>query len=156
MPTTKKPTQKMAPKRGAVRPESKKVAKPAAKPARAMPSFSKSPPELVAQFGQIMAALPMAEPRQMFGYPAGFANGQMFASLFGDSFILRLPETERAEFMRQHATRLFEPMPGRPMKEYVVVPPALLQTGQEFEGWLAKAVAYAQSLPPKAAKAKRK
>ena len=98
----------------------------------------------------------MAETRKMFSYPAGFANGQMFASLFGDSFILRLPEAARAVFIQQHDSRLFEPMPGRPMREYVVVPPALLQDGRQFDDWLAKAVTYAQSLPPKPAKSKRK
>ena len=136
----------------------KKIAtkKVAAKAASKMPTFSKSPPELVAQFGQIVAALPMAEPRKMFGYPAAFANGQMFASLFGDSFILRLPEAEREAFIQQHKTHLFEPMPGRPMREYVVVPPPVLKSGKQFDVWLAKALAYAQSLPPKAAKPKRK
>ena len=153
---TKKSAKKTPAKASAAKHTAAKAAQPAAKKTRAMPSFSKSPPELVALFGQIMAATPMAETRQIFGYPAGFANGQMFASLFGDSLILRLPEAERAAFIQQHRSHLFEPMPGRPMREYVVVPPPLLQSGQALDDWLAKAVAYAQSLPPKAAKAKRK
>ena len=121
-----------------------------------MPSFTKSPPELVATFQQAVAGLPLVEERKMFGYPAAFTNGQMFASLFGDAFILRLPESERADFMAQHKSKLFEPMPGRPMREYVVVPPALLKSGRQMDEWLGKALAYAQSLPAKTAKAKRK
>ena len=149
---TRKSTQKVAAKAAP-----KKAAKKAAKPAgRKMPSFSKAPPELVALFERVAAGMPMAETRKMFGYPAAFANGQMFMGLFGDGFILRLPEAERAAFIEQQHTHLFEPMPGKPMKEYVVVPPALLKTGRPLDEWLGKAAAYAQSLPPKAAKARRK
>ena len=151
MPTkksAKKITAKVAPKKAA-----KKATKPGA---RKMPSFSKAPPELVALFEQVVAGLPMAETRRMFGYPAAFANGQMFVSLFGDNMILRLPEPERIAFIQKQHTQLFEPMPGRPMKEYVVVPPALLKAGRPLDEWLGKAAAYAQSLPPKPAKAKRK
>jgi TfoX/Sxy family transcriptional regulator of competence genes len=144
----RKTTAKAAPKQ-----TSKKAVKTSA---RKMPSFSKAPPELVALFGEVMVSLPMAEPRKMFGYPAAFANGQMFASLFGDAFILRLPETERAAFIQQQGTHLFEPMPGKPMREYVVVPPALLKSGRPLDEWLHKAMTYAQSLPPKTAKPKRK
>ena len=145
----KKSAKKTTAKSGA-----KKATKTSATAKRAMPSFAKAPPELVAVFGQIVAAMPMAEPRKMFGYPAAFANGQMFANLFGDNFILRLPEAERAAFIQQYRSHQFEPMPGRPMREYVVVPPALLKSGAELDGWLGKAAAYAQSLPPKAAKSK--
>ncbi len=144
----KKPAKKTAAKGGAKKAAKKAVSK--------MPTFSKSPPELVAAFEQIMAGMPMAESRKMFGYPAAFANGQMFASLFGDSFILRLPDAEREAFIRKHGTHLFEPMPGRPMREYVVVPPPVLKSGRQLDDWLGKAMAYAQSLPPKAAKVRRK
>jgi len=143
----KKTAKKTTTKSGA-----KKTTKSAGAAKRAMPSFDKASPALVALFGQIVAAMPVAEPRQMFGYPAAFAQGQMFASLFGDNFILRLPEADRAAFIERYHSRQFEPMPGRPMREYVVVPPGLLKTGPELEGWLDKAAAYAQSLPPKKAK----
>lgn len=148
---------KKSAKKASVKGGAKKATRTAAAHKRAMPSFAKAPPELVAAFGQIVAGMPVAEPRQMFGYPAAFAKGQMFASLFGDNFILRLPEAERAAFIEQYHSRQFEPMPGRPMREYVVVPPALLKSGAELDGWLGKAAAYALSLPPKkTAKAKGK
>jgi TfoX/Sxy family transcriptional regulator of competence genes len=147
----------MATKKAIKKTPAKGGAKKAAKgTASKMPAFSKSPPALIAAFEQIMAAMPMAEPRKMFGYPAAFANGQMFASLFGDNFILRLPPAERETFIQQQGSHLFEPMPGRPMREYVVVPKSLLKSGPQLDDWLGKAMAYAQSLPPKAAKARRK
>ena len=143
--TTKTPAKKTAANKLAAR-----------KTARAMPAFTKAPPALVAGFQQAVAGLPLVEERRMFGYPAAFSNGQMFASLFGDHMILRLPAAERQSFIEQHHSRLFEPMPGRPMKEYVEVPPALLASAQPLDDWLRKALAYAQSLPAKAGKGKRK
>ena len=138
--SVKKTATKSAARQGSRAPVGKK---------RSMPSFAKAPPALVERFGQVVAAMPVAEPRQMFGYPAAFANGQMFASLFGDSFILRLPEAERAVFIERYHSRQFEPMPGRPMRESVGVRPELLNNREELDGWLSKAAAYAQSLPPK-------
>ncbi|HEX8951062.1 MAG TPA: hypothetical protein VF945_04420, partial [Polyangia bacterium] len=45
--------------------------------------------------------------------------------------------------------KVFEPMKGRPMKEYVVAPPALVGDRQALGKWAQKAFAYGQSLPPK-------
>ena len=50
----------------------------------------KSPEELVATFDEVMPGAP-ATKRKMFGFPAGFVNGNMFMGLFEESMILRLP-----------------------------------------------------------------
>jgi len=42
---------------------------------------------------------------------------------------------------------VFELLPGRPVKEYVIVPPALAGTG-EGEDWVRRSLAYAEQLPP--------
>jgi TfoX/Sxy family transcriptional regulator of competence genes len=156
MPAPNKTTaKKLAVKKTATRAKTL-AAKKTAKAVVKMPEFTKAPPEMVALFQRAVAGLPPVETRRMFGYPAAFANGQMFASLFQDHFILRLPAVERDAFIEQYNAHAFEPMPGRPMREYVEVPPALLTAGQELDGWLAKGLAYAQSLPPKANKPRRK
>jgi len=49
-----------------------------------------SPPELVRAFEASVASLRGAERRKMFGYPAVFVNGNMFAGLVRDSMILRV------------------------------------------------------------------
>jgi TfoX/Sxy family transcriptional regulator of competence genes len=116
---------------------------------RAMPKFTRAPDSLVQAFGRAMQDFPMAEQRKMFGYPAAFVNGQMFAGLFGDRMMLRLSESDRAKFMAKFETGLFEPMPGRPMKEYVLVPSAVLQAPAALRIWLNRALDYARSLPPK-------
>jgi hypothetical protein len=64
--------------------------------------------------------------------------------------ILRLSPTDRAALGAQAGAKPFEPMPGRPMREYVTVPPALRERPGELAHWVAQAVAFAGSLPPKA------
>ena len=56
--------------------------------------------------------------RKMFGYPAAFANGNLFIGLHQNDFIMRLSEKDRARLCRIRRTG-FEPMKGRPMREYV-------------------------------------
>src|SRR3989442_2029665 len=92
----------------------------ARKPQRAaMPKWRRAPDALIQQFGRAVEGLPGVESRKMFGYPAVFVNGNMFAGLFHDSMILRLNAEDRDTFP---GAAPFEPMPGRPMREYVVAP----------------------------------
>ena len=52
--------------------------------------------------------------------------------------------------------RTFEPMPGRPMREYVVLPAAVLGDAGALARWVRRGVDYAAGLPPKQGKAKAK
>jgi len=85
----------------------------------------------------------------MFGYPAAFVNGNMATGLHQEQVIVRLPAAERKALLAKPGARTFEPMPGRPMVEYIVVPPNLVVKAAALHGWIVKAVAYARSLPPK-------
>jgi TfoX/Sxy family transcriptional regulator of competence genes len=150
----KKATMKSIAKRASPRVAAKKPA--AKKAARPMPKLEKSSPALLQAFAQTMATLPMAQTKTVFGSPAAFANGHMFAGIQNESFFLRLPDAERESFMQTVSAAQWEPMPGRPMREYVVVPAPLIEGADELNAWLGKSIAYVQSLPPKAAKAKKK
>ena len=88
--------------------------------------------------------------RKMFGFPAAFVNGNMFMGLHQEDMVLRLPEEARTELLKTSGARIFEPMPGRPMKEYVVVPPSLLANQKKLASWVAKALDYGTALKPKA------
>lgn len=111
-----------------------------------------------AAFAAALPDDPRIERRVMFGYPCAFVNGQMFTGTHEQNIVVRLPEAERAKLLRQDGAAPFVPMPGRPMKEYVAVPPAMLDKPARLRGWMDKALAYAASLPPKEKKrpAKRK
>jgi TfoX/Sxy family transcriptional regulator of competence genes len=117
----------------------------------AMPKWERSPDELVSDFAAYIGSIADAVTRKMFGYPAAFVNGQMFAGLFADDMILRLSETDRAAFVAQTGATPFEPMPGRAMREYVVVPEEV-RASPALAHWLEWSARYARSLPPKAAK----
>jgi TfoX/Sxy family transcriptional regulator of competence genes len=108
----------------------------------------KSPPELIDVFASVLPG-PPATGRKMFGYPAGFVNGNLFMSLFGDQMILRLPDGARQELLKQSGAKPFEPMKGRPMKEYVSVPKSMLKDSKELDSWISRAFEYGASLKPK-------
>ncbi len=110
--------------------------------------FDRSPDWLVSLFDSAVEGLPLLR-RKMFGYPAGFANGQMCCGLFGKQFFLCFGENDRAELLRIEGASEFDPMGGRPMREYVVLPDSMLEERDELQAWLARSIAYTQSLPPK-------
>jgi len=93
--------------------------------------------------------LPEAEPRKMFGYSCIFAKGHMFAGLHEASMVLRLPGEQRTEFLRGKGANQFEPMPGRAMREYEIVPSVLLKAPVQLRPWVEKSLAYVSSLPAK-------
>jgi TfoX/Sxy family transcriptional regulator of competence genes len=113
--------------------------------------WRKSSQQLIDTF-QAVAPSPPAMLRKMFGYPAAFINGNMFMGLFEENMILRLPESDRTEMMKIKGARIFEPMPGRQMREYVVVPAALVDSHEALRPWIARALQYGETLKPKGGK----
>ena len=114
-------------------------------------AWRKSSPKLVDRFHEVVAGIEGLEVRKMFGYPAGFVGGNMVAGLHQESMIVRLPDDERAERLAAGWSQ-FEPMPGRPMREYVALPSEVVADPDEARRWIERAAAYVRSLPPKAAK----
>jgi TfoX/Sxy family transcriptional regulator of competence genes len=98
-----------------------------------------------------------SEKRKMFGCPAYFANGNMFAGVFGDSIFIRLPEKGREELQAAFDEAApFEPMPGHVMKEYMALPEVVIADREALHEWLERSWQYARSLPPKEKKSKKK
>jgi TfoX/Sxy family transcriptional regulator of competence genes len=112
-------------------------------------SWKKSPPELVAAFGALVTRHPELRARKMFGYPAAFVGGHMTTALHQEHWIVRLPAEERAELLAAPGASPFEPMPGRPMREYVVLPGDVVADAGSLDDWVDRAIAYARTLPPK-------
>ena len=111
--------------------------------------FQPVPPELVRVFQEVIPGPPVTT-RKMFGAPAAFANGYMFAGVFGDQFFLRLSEHGRDELLAEGGS-LFEPR-GRPMRDYIVVPPEIVAEPDALAVWVKKALGYVRRLPPRAPK----
>lgn len=93
--------------------------------------------------------------QKMFGNLAGFANGHMFTGVFGDSVFVRLGETDRATLLAEEGAVQFEPMEGKPMREYVVLPAAWADSTSDALPWVQKALAFVRAMPPKVPKAKK-
>jgi len=117
-----------------------------------MKKWKPAPQEAVTAFETVTIGLPRVEPRKMFGYSCVFAKGNMFAGLHEVGMVLRLPEEQRTEFLRLKGAKQFEPMPGRVMREYVVVPNILLNAPEKLRVWVEKSLAYGSSLPAKTKK----
>lgn len=111
--------------------------------------WKKSPPELIAAFDKAAPKDSRAVKKPMFGYPALFVNGNMFAGTYQDKVVVRLAEDDRARLLKEKGARPFEPMPGRAMKEYVVVPAALVAKPASLRAWIERGLQYALTLPPK-------
>ncbi len=107
-------------------------------------------------FDAILPGGSKVERKKMFGCPVEFINGNMFMGLHNDRIILRLGEKERENFIRVHNAQIFEPMPGRKMREYIVVPEKLLTNVTTLKAWCKKSYEYTSKLKPKEKKTKRK
>jgi hypothetical protein len=67
---------------------------------------------------------------------------------------VRLAEPDRAALVAKGG-HVFEPMPGRPMREYVVLPKAVLRDRRALADWIRRGLAHTAAVPAKTAK-KRK
>lgn len=95
--------------------------------------------------------------RMMFGCPAYFVNNNMFTAVHQDNIIIRLSEDGRSDIKTKYdESEPFEPMKGRVMKEYMVIPETLYSDSIELDFWLNQSYDYALSLPPKKKKSKKK
>ncbi len=111
----------------------------------------KSPQELQDRFTAAIAGVDGLEPRQMFGYPAAFIGGNLTTSLHRDTWVVRLPDDEREARLDGGWTQ-FEPMAGRPMRGYVLMPDEVAEDPDQARAWVERAAAYVRTLPPKARK----
>jgi TfoX/Sxy family transcriptional regulator of competence genes len=119
-------------------------------------NMEKSPPEMIEFFSRVAPTGPDVEQKLVFGFPTCFVNENMFMGLFGNGIFLRLSEEKRQEFLQKEGAHLFEPMPGRPMKQYVVLTKEVLDDSVQLAGWIEESLAYARALPPKEKRPKAK
>jgi hypothetical protein len=111
------------------------------------------PPDKLALYDKLIATNPQIE-RKGAANPYTSLNGHMFSYMNpSGSLALRLPATEREEFLKKYKTTLFEAY-GTVMKEYVTVPDSLLKNTRELGKYLELSCAYIKTLKPKPTKKK--
>ncbi len=84
--------------------------------------FKKAPQELVDFIIEKMKDK-SCDCKKMLGYSTFFVNGNMFVEVHGNKLFLRLSDVEMTEIMKNcPIVSVFEHMPGKAMKGYVVLP----------------------------------
>ncbi len=118
-------------------------------------ALEKPPPYMVELFDSILPLDGRVERRKMFGSTCAFVNGNMFSGLFERSLFLRLSEADRGEAIDRLGAEPFDPMGGRPMREYVTLPDDMLEDEAQLDDWMGRALAYTGGLPPKEKKPRK-
>jgi TfoX/Sxy family transcriptional regulator of competence genes len=96
---------------------------------------------------------PAITTRPMFGNLSAFVGGNMFAGLFGVDLFVRVSEEDQAKIKTQGG-KPFEPMAGRAMTGYVLVPAGWQKKSTATRDWIVAALAFTKKLPVKAPKTK--
>jgi len=117
-------------------------------------AWSKPPQALIELFSESLPDDPGVEPRKVFGLPSAFVNGVMFAGVFQDSVFARLPPDLWATLERDYGAKTLEPMPGRPMRAYLVLPDDVVADEGRLSAALQAAFLLTAALPPKEKKSK--
>ena len=107
-------------------------------------------------FESIVPDGPRVQVRPMFGNVAGFVNGNMFTGLHGNDLFVRLSDADRAELLKEEGASIFDPMHGRPMKEYVVVPRDWREKRETVSDWVTRSLNWVSQMPEKKPKTRKK
>lgn len=118
-------------------------------------AWTKSPQGLVDLFTECLPGDVRIQTCKMFGGPAAFVNGNLFAGVLQDQVYVRLADDDRAALNAEHGAVDFEPMPSRPMRKYACLPEAVLEDEAAVAVMLAKALGHVALLPPKQKKTKK-
>lgn len=113
-------------------------------------------PALVAAFERGLPLDERVTRRTMFGCPCAFANGTMFMGVHTAGLFLRLGAADRARMIADHGAALFDPSGGRPMREYVVLPDAVLRDDAACAAWIARGLDYALTVPARTRRAPKR
>ena len=107
----------------------------------------------------LAAALPVRR-KKMFGTSSWFmdSNDQMMAGVWGDGVMVRVGEDEAGGLVESGKAEVFDPMGGRPMREYVFLNADRIAEDSDLIEWLERAAGFTAGLAPKKkrSRAKRK
>ena len=101
-------------------------------------------------FEKVVPAGPTVKIRPMFGHRAAFVNGNLFASTFGTQVVVRLDTAARESVLKEEGASIFEPVKGRKMREYVVLPDSWKKDSDRVRRLMTDSLRWASKLPPKA------
>lgn len=119
---------RMPPKRSPAKKPAGKKAPPKA------PKMPKAGPKTVERFEALAEGFVARGARrsQMFGMPVLKVGDKVFAGTFGDAMTFKLGPEDLEQARTQSGVASFEPMKGRPMREWVLVPLAHAKRWQDL------------------------
>ena len=101
-----------------------------------------------ARVRQALAAVDGVVERRMFGGLVFMVNGNMCYGIEQDRLMLRVGPAQYADALAQPYAGIMD-FTGRPMRGFVIVQPAGFVTAAALQEWIARALAFVQTLPAK-------
>lgn len=97
---------------------------------------------------ELVGERPGISERKMFGGLAVMSHGHMFVGVLGDRLMARISRDDyEAALAMPHVKEM--DFTGKPMKSYVYVEPAGIESDAALAAWIEKCYHYAATLPPK-------
>ena len=103
---------------------------------------------LAKRIRQGLARKKSIEEKKMFGGIGFLLNGNMLVGVWKDSLIVRLGPDEGEEALLEPHVKAFD-ITGKPMKGWVLVEPGGVESDDQLNGWIQRAVKFVGKLPAK-------
>ena len=105
----------------------------------------------------MLAAAPVRR-KNMFGSSAWFleANDMMFAGAWGEAIMVRVGAERTSALIEAGDAEPFDPMGGKPMREYVLLNADRIAEDDVLLVWLEESSQFAAGLPPKKKKPRKR
>jgi hypothetical protein len=86
--------------------------------------------------------------KKLFGCFCFLLHGNVCVGVWKQSLLVRLDSDDYDDAFREPCVREFD-ITGRPLKGWVVVEPAGVQTDEQLKDWIQRAVKFVRTLPAK-------
>ncbi|MEE8045566.1 MAG: TfoX/Sxy family protein [Dehalococcoidia bacterium] len=122
-----------------------------------MADWPKKDEALIERIDGLLSIAPVRR-KNMFGTSAWFleSNDMMFAGAWGEGIMVRIGEEQTKLLIDSGEADAFDPMGGKPMREYVLLGGERIAEDDDLLNWLDQASEFASTLPPKKAKSRKK
>ena len=97
---------------------------------------------------EILEEEPGFDEKKMFSGLCFLLFGNMVCGIIKEDLIVRVGADKYAEMLKMPHTRKFD-LTGRPMKGWVMVLSAALESDEALNDWMQRAVSFVRTLPPK-------
>ncbi|MCH7970477.1 MAG: TfoX/Sxy family protein [Chloroflexi bacterium] len=121
-----------------------------------MANWPKKDEALIERVDGLLSIAPVRR-KNMFGTAAWFleSNDMMFIGAWGEGIMVRVGEGRTLDLIESGDAEPFDPMGGRPMREYVFIGGHRIAEDDELLNWLNGASEFAETLPPKKKRSKK-